>query len=91
MAEPVTDPTESHLPSIFDVHEAARAWGTEVAATWAVRRAIESGYQRATGRPLPTARDRTVPLGRVLVWAAVLAAAVAATDVLVDRVILRPR
>ena len=58
--------------------------------SWAVRRALESGYHRATGRALPTARDRDVPFRRILVWAAVSAAAVAVANVVVDRVVLRP-
>ena len=62
----------------------------EAAASWAVRRALESGYHRATGAALPTARDRDVPFRRIVVWAAVSAAAVAVANVVVDRVVLRP-
>ncbi len=70
--------------------QAAKVWLGEAAASWVVHRALEFGYHRATGRPLPTARDRDVPFRRVMVWAAVSAAAVGVADVLVDRVVLRP-
>lgn len=70
--------------------QAAKVWLGEAAASWAVRRALESGYHRATGRALPTARDRDVPFRRIMVWAAVSAAAVAVANVVVDRVVLRP-
>ncbi len=70
--------------------QAAKIWLGEAAASWAVRRALESGYHRATGAALPTARDRDVPFRRIVVWAAVSAAAVAVANVVVDRVVLRP-
>lgn len=66
-----------------------RLWAAEAAASWAVRRLIEVGYRRRTGSDLPTARDRAVPLHRVLLWTAVTAAAVAMADAAVDRVVLR--
>jgi Protein of unknown function (DUF4235) len=71
--------------------QAVRLWVLEAAATWTVRRALESGYRLATGSALPTARDRDVPFRQALVWASVTAAAVAASNVAVDRVVLRPR
>ena len=61
----------------------------ESAASWVVRRSLESGYHLATGHTPPTARDRDVPFRRILAWAAVSAAAVAAADVAVDWVALR--
>jgi hypothetical protein len=69
--------------------QAVEVWIGEAAATWAVRRTLELGYRHATGSALPTARDRDVPLRRILVWAAVSAAAVAVANVVVDRVALR--
>ena len=62
---------------------------SESAASWVVRRSLESGYHRATGHLPPTARDRNVPFRRILVWAAVSAAAVAVANVAVDRFVLR--
>ena len=62
---------------------------SESAATWIVRRALESGYRCVTGQVPPTARDRDVPFRRILAWAAVSAAAVAVANVVVDRVVLR--
>ena len=61
----------------------------ESAATWAVRRTLESAYHIATGREPPTARDRDVPFRRILAWAAATAAAVAVANVAVDRFALR--
>lgn len=62
----------------------------EMAATWAVQQALQVGYRQITGRPMPTALDSDVPLGRIIRWAAVSAAAVAVANVAVDRLILRP-
>jgi hypothetical protein len=61
----------------------------ESAATYAARRALEFGYRRATGRALPTARDRNAPFRQVLVWATVTAAAMSAATVVVDQFALR--
>jgi hypothetical protein len=61
-----------------------------MATTWAVQQGIEVGYQRITGRVLPSALDSDVPLRRILRWAAVSAAAVAVSNVAVDRLVLRP-
>ena len=63
----------------------------ESAASWVVRRLMESGYRAATGQSPPTARDRGVPLPRILAWAALSAAAVAVANVAADRVVLRSR
>lgn len=81
-----TQPDEELTP-----RQTAQLWVLEAAATWAVRRALESGYHQVTGRPLPTARDRATPFRQVLVWVTVKAAAIAAADVIVDQVVLRPR
>jgi hypothetical protein len=61
----------------------------ESAATWAVRRALDSGYRLATGHVPPTARDPNVPFRRIVAWAVVTATAVTAADVAVDRFALR--
>ena len=37
--------------------QATRVWAAEAAVNLAVHRVMESGYRRATGAPLPTARD----------------------------------
>ena len=66
-----------------------RVAAAESAATYAVRRGLEFGYRRATGRELPTARDRSVPFRQVLMWAAVTGAALSAATVIVDEVALR--
>ena len=61
----------------------------EVAVTWGVRRALDLGYRQATGRPVPSARQADIRFGRVVLWAAVSAAAIAAANVVVDRTVLR--
>jgi hypothetical protein len=82
----------AHVGSGFDigaVGQAMKVPALEGAATYAVRRALEFGYRRATGRELPTARDRNVPFRQVLVWATVTGAALSAATVIVDQFALR--
>ena len=71
------------------VRQAMKVAALEAAATYVVRRGLEFGYRRATGRELPTARDRNVPFRQVLVWATVTGAALTAATVIVDQVALR--
>lgn len=61
----------------------------QMVVTWWVQHAMSSGYRRLTGREEPTARDASVPLRRIVAWAAASAAAVAASNVMVDRLVLR--
>jgi Protein of unknown function (DUF4235) len=61
------------------------------AATWAARKAMDSGFRRATGRPAPAASDLNILPGRIVLWAAVTAVVVTAINVAVDRVMLRPK
>jgi hypothetical protein len=56
-----------------------------LAATWAVRKAMDSAYTRATGAAPPRASDPNASMRRILVYAAVTAAAVAVVNVAVDR------
>ncbi len=71
------------------MRQAMKVAVVELAATWAVQRAMGLAYRKVTGQQEPSARDSGVPLTRILVWAASTAAAVAITNVLVDRVALR--
>ena len=71
------------------VRRAMKVAALESAATYVVRRGLELGYRRATGRELPTARDRSAPFREVLVWATVTGAALSAATVVVDQVALR--
>lgn len=57
----------------------------EIAATWGVRKLLDSAYRRSTGSEPPRATDRTVPLRQVLMWAAVSAAVLAVVHVVIDR------
>jgi hypothetical protein len=56
-----------------------------LAATWVVRKAMDSAYTRATGHEPPRASDPQASMRRILVYAAVTAAAVAVVNVAVDR------
>jgi hypothetical protein len=74
---------------VGSVRQAMKVAALESAATYAVRRGLELGYRRATGREIPTARDRSTPFRQVLVWAAVTGAALSAATVIVDELALR--
>ena len=71
------------------VRRAMKVAVLESAATYVARRILEFGYRRATGRELPTARDRNAPFRQVLVWATLTAAAMSAATVVVDQFALR--
>jgi hypothetical protein len=72
------------------LRQTAKVHVLQTAATWAVRTALNSSYRLATGQAPPTARERDVPLRRLLAWTAVSAGAIAVANVVVDRVVLRP-
>lgn len=54
-------------------------------ATAIVRRAMDAGYRRATGRQTPSATDGTSGFVRTVAWAAVTAATAAIVEVAVLR------
>jgi len=81
-----TDPTSTQDDGL---RMAVKIAVVESAASWLVRRAMESGYRAATGQSPPTARDQGIPLRRILVWASASAAGVAVANVVADRIILR--
>ena len=78
-----------HLPGHHEVEQTTLvkivAPLAALAAAAAVRRLLDSGYRRVTGSAPPRANDRSVPMSRVLLWAATTAAAVAVATVVVDR------
>jgi hypothetical protein len=84
-------PATSDRPGVNPRVQAAKIAIIEMAATWVVRTALNSGFRRATGNSPPTARDPDVPFRRIIAWAAMTAAAVTAADIVADRVVLRPR
>jgi hypothetical protein len=88
-------PSNAHAlsdePKVGQPLASTRIAVVEMAVTWLVRRMLDLAFQRATGHEPPTARDRGVPFRRIMAWAAVTAAAVAAADVIADRVVLRSR
>jgi hypothetical protein len=61
----------------------------EIGATWGVRKAMDSVYRRSTGSEPPRARDTDASFRKVLMWAAVSAAALAVVNVVIDRVTAR--
>ena len=57
-----------------------------LAATWLVRKAMDTAYQQATGHTPPRANDPAVTMRRALMWAATTAAVIAVTEVVIYRV-----
>jgi hypothetical protein len=60
-----------------------------LAAVWGVRKALDRVYRAGTGSAPPRASDPDVPLRRVVAWAAISAAALAAVTVVIDRATAR--
>lgn len=60
-----------------------------IAATWGVRKALDSAYRGATGHEPPRANDPDRSLRQVLMWAAISAAALAVVNVVLDRALAR--
>ncbi len=58
-----------------------------MAATWAVRKMLNSGYAKVAGHRAPAPDDSSVSFGSALAWAAVTAASAAVVEVAVYRVI----
>lgn len=54
-------------------------------AAWLVRKTLDGAYKKATGAAPPKAADRDVNIGRVLVYAATTAVAIALVNVAIDR------
>ncbi len=54
-------------------------------AGWLVRKALDGAYRKSTGNAPPKAADRDVNIGRVLVYAAATAVAIALVNVSIDR------
>jgi hypothetical protein len=60
-----------------------------IGATWAVRKALDSGYRSVTGRGAPNPQDPQAKLGSALMWAAITAASAAVVEVAVFRLLAR--
>jgi hypothetical protein len=60
-----------------------------MAATWAVRKALDSGYRRVRGHKAPSPHDPNVSFSSALLWATITAAAAAAVEVAVFRIVTR--
>ena len=58
-------------------------------ATYVARKTLASAYRAATGGAPPSNTDRTVPLGRVLAWAAIGSATAAVIEVVAFRSMAR--
>ncbi len=92
-AETAPPGTESQGRTVEDVTPsgAARlvAPVASLAATWGVRKALDSAYRGATGNEPPRAHDPDRSLRQVLMWAAISAAALAVVNVVLDRALAR--
>jgi len=62
---------------------------TATGATMLVRKVLNAGYQRSSGRTAPDPRDPRVNIGRALMWAIVTAATAAAVETVVYRAMNR--
>jgi hypothetical protein len=76
---------ELHVNPVFHLVAPVAA----IAVTLVVRKAISAGYQKATGHPMPEARDPQVPFLRALAWTAVITTTVAVAEVAVYRAVNR--
>ena len=56
-----------------------------IVAGWGVPRILNSTYRRATGNSAPRASDPSIAMRKVVLGAAVTAAAVAAVNVVIER------
>ena len=54
-------------------------------ATWASRKALDTGYRYVTGRTAPNSQDLQVRMGSAVMWAAITAASAAVVEVAVFR------
>lgn len=61
-----------------------------MAATWAVRKAMNSAYRKVTSSNPPNADDYSVTWRRAIIWSAVTAASAAVVEVAVVRAMNRP-
>ena len=57
-----------------------------IGASTIARKAMNTGYERLTGKPAPVPRDPAVSFGRALLWTAVTAATAAVIEVAVYRI-----
>ena len=58
-----------------------------IVGTMLIRKAINSGYEKATGRSAPLPRDPAVPLGRALMWTVIITTSAAVAEVVIYRAI----
>lgn len=62
---------------------------TAIGATMVMRKVLNAAYEKKTGNQAPDPRDGRVNFGRALMWAIVTAAAAAAVETAVYRVMNR--
>jgi hypothetical protein len=60
-----------------------------IGATWAARKALDTGYRKIVGHNAPDPQDAQVKLGSALVWAAITAASAAVVEVAVFRILAK--
>ena len=81
---------KGHRTGVARILRGAEVHAVHVAAAWSVRTLLDAGYHIVFGHGPPSARDRDVPLRKILVWTGVSAAALAVANVVVDRALLPP-
>ena len=58
-----------------------------IVGTMLIRKVINSGYEKMTGRTAPLPRDPAVPWGRALMWTVVITTSAAVAEVVIYRAI----
>lgn len=58
-----------------------------IVGTMIVRKALNSAYEKSTGRPAPLPRDPRTSLARALIWTAVITTTAAVAEVAIYRLI----
>jgi hypothetical protein len=58
-----------------------------IVGTMVIRKMLNSGYEKLTGRSAPLPRDPAVPLARALMWTVVITTSAAVAEVVIYRAI----
>jgi hypothetical protein len=58
-----------------------------IVGTMVIRKAVNSAYEKATGRVAPLPRDPAVPWGRALMWTVVITTSAAVAELVIYRTI----
>lgn len=78
---------QQEQPNTVAIHVVAPL--AAMAATWAVRKVLDSGYRRLRGHNPPSAHDPNASFANAVMWAAITAATAAVVEVSVFRLVSR--